>query len=79
MSTSEYIRRLEMRVASLEKSASVRDKGDEVLKAMNEFEKALLERPSFSMREEYYQDLNKRFYALKNHVEKEVRYLKGAY
>lgn len=78
--TAEYIRQLEVRVAKLEKSSSVRDKGEAVIKAMNEFEKALKEQPSFSMKEEkYYADLNKRFYDLKKHVEKEVKYIKGAY
>ena len=78
--TPEYIRQLELRVAKLEKSANVRETGEAVIKAMDEFEKALNERPSFSMKEEkYYADLNKRFYDLKKHVEKEVKYIKGAY
>ena len=37
--TSEYISQLEQRVAKLEKLSNVRDKGESVLKAMNEFEK----------------------------------------
>jgi hypothetical protein len=78
--TSEYISQLEQRVAKLEKLSNVRDKGESVLKAMNEFEKALLEQPSFSMKEEkYYADLNKKFYDLKKHVEKEIKHIKGAY
>lgn len=78
--TPEYIRHLELRVARLEKSASVRDKGEAVIKAMDDFEKALKQQPSFSMKEEkYYADLNKRFYDLKKHVEKEVKFIKGAY
>lgn len=79
---SEVIRNLEMRIARLEnkQASDVSSKGEAVIKAMKAFEEALLERPSFAMADEkYYADIKKRFYDLQKQVEKEVKYIKGAY
>ena len=79
---SEVIKSLEMRIARLEdrQASDVRSKGEAVLKAMKGFEESLLERPSFAMADEkFYADVKKRFYDLQKQVEKEVKYIKGAY